>query len=113
MLSHPLQMKRIDYDFLHFLENALQIYANDLPILASTYKCLRMVYKHTDDLTNGVFNTNIAQSSRVLPNGTEYHIFHCARGTCSITYPVGKQCFVHLHFTNNFVIMFIYFDLVD
>ena len=58
-----------------------------------------------------VFNTNIAQSSRVSPNGIQYHIFHCATG--SITYPVGKQCFVYLHFTNNFVIMFISLDLAD
>ena len=54
-----------------------------------------------------VFNTNIALSSRVSPNGIEFHIFHCAAG--SIAYHVGKQCFVYLHFTNNFV-MFISFD---
>ena len=57
-----------------------------------------------------VFNTNIVQSSHVSPNGIEYHIFHCT--TVSITYPVGKQFFVYLHFTNN-VIMFISFDLAD
>ena len=77
------------------LENGIQTYRSSYQRLANFI----------------VFNTNIAQSSRVSPNGIEYHIFHCATG--SITYPVGKQCFVNLHFTNNFVIMFISFDLAD
>ena len=77
------------------LENGIQTYR-------SSYKCLANFR---------VLNTYIAQSSRVSPNGEEYHIFHCATG--SITYPVGKQCFVYLHFTNNFVIMFISFDIAD
>ena len=67
------------------LENGLQTY--------------RSSYKRLANFS--VFNKNIAQSSRVSPNGKEYHIFHCATGACSITYPVGKQCFVYLHFTNN------------
>ena len=80
------------------LENSIQTYR-------SSYKCLTINFS--------VCNKNIAQSSRVSPNGIEYHIFHRATGTCSINYPVGKQCFVYLHFTNNFVIpvMFISFDL--
>ena len=77
------------------LENGIQTY--------------RSSYKRLANFS--VFNTNIAQSSRASPNGIEYHIFHCAKG--SITYPVGKQCFVYLHFTNNFVKMFISFDLAD
>ena len=77
------------------IENIIQTYR-------SSYKCLA-------DFS--VLNTNIAQSSRVSPNGIEYHIFPCATG--SITYPVGEQCFVYLHLTNNFVITLISFVLAD
>ena len=79
------------------LENGIQTY--------------RSSYKRIANFS--VFNKNMVQSSRVSPNGIEYHIFHCAAGTCSITYPISKQCFVHLHFTSNFAIlvMFISLDL--
>ena len=78
-------------------------------MLENDIQTYRPSYKRLANFS--VFNTNIAQSSRVSPNGIQYHIFHCA--TSSIIYPVGKQCFVYLHFTNNFVIMFISFDLAD
>ena len=59
----------------------MRIYANDLPILANTYKCLRMVYKHTDRLTNAL--AILACLIRILHNRhvsrqmVKNHIFHC------------------------------------
>ena len=54
--------------FLHFLENALRMRANNLPTLVSICKCLRMTYKHYDCLANALlipsdFSANIAFDS--------------------------------------------------
>ena len=65
---------------------SLECFANICKRLANSCKHLQMLengiqtyrssYRRLANFS--VFNTNIAQSRRVSPNGIKYHIFHCA-----------------------------------
>ena len=84
MLAHPLQMKRIDYDYFDIFSRMLCEYMRTTcqflrifkQMLENGIQTYRSSYKRLVNFS--VFNTNIAQSPRVSPNGIQYHIFHCA-----------------------------------
>ena len=97
MLAHPFQMKRIDNDCFDIFSRMLCEYiferlANTceyLQTLENGIQTYRSSYKRIANFS--VFNTNIAQSPRVSPNGIKYHIFHYATKNSHISSSVMAE----------------------